>query len=432
MKKLTNAEKLSVRREHSPNAVLYWILMWVIRILNKTVNTSFTYRARPSEEKGPIVLVSNHASRMDYLFTAPVCYPKRLNYVVGYNEFYRFPANILLHIAQVIPKKNFTPDIHCIRSIHRIVQGGGNICLMPEGMSSITGMSQPVMPGTGKVLKNLGCPVYYTIVSGGYLTFTKHFTGTRKGRIDVTVDKMFSSEDLAALSPEQIEDRMNQLLAHDDYIWNETAAVEFAGEGRMAEKLDTLLYMCPKCGTMYDMSCKGNVLSCRHCGNAVELDAKYRLHPLGSSSVCPARVTDWALMERKRAAQDVAEEGFRYSEKVRLGVLPDYGSLKGADCTAVLCGEGELSLDSSALSFTGSLKGRKLEFRIPVLSLPTFGMCTDISRFYTFLDGQFLEFYPERNDALRWVHLVEEMHRFMGGKWQACPYRHQDSSIFLK
>ena len=59
-----------------------------------------------------------------------------------------------------------------------------------------------------------------------------------------------------------------------------------------------------------------------------------------------------------------------------------------------------------------------------MLSLPTFGMCTDISRFYTFLDGQFLEFYPERNDALRWVHLVEEMHRFRGGKWQACPYRH--------
>ncbi|MGN0190915.1 MAG: lysophospholipid acyltransferase family protein, partial [Candidatus Cryptobacteroides sp.] len=225
MKKLTNAEKLSVRREHSPNAILYRILMWVIRILNRSVNTSFTYKARPAEEKGPIVLVSNHASRMDYLFTAPVCYPKRLNYVVGYNEFYRFPANILLRIAQVIPKKNFTPDIHCIRSIHRVIQEDGNICLMPEGMSSITGMSQPVMPGTGKVLKSLGCPVYYTIVSGGYLTFTKHFIGKRKGRVEVTVDKMFSSEDLVALSPDQIEDRMNQLLAHDDYIWNEAAAV---------------------------------------------------------------------------------------------------------------------------------------------------------------------------------------------------------------
>ena len=351
MKRLTNAEKLSQRREHSPSAVLYWILMKVVAIINKSVNTSFIYKAHPAEEKGPIVLVSNHASRMDYLFTAPVCYPKRLNYVVGYNEFYRFPTNLLLRMAQVIPKKNFTPDVHCIRSIHRVVSEGGNICIMPEGMSSITGMAQPVMPGTGKLVKSLRCPVYYTKIAGGYLTFTKHFLDKRKGRIEVTVDKMFSPEDLALMSPEQIEDRMNELLAHDDYIWNESAQVLFEGDGHMAEKLDTLLYMCPKCGTMYDMNCEGNVMRCNHCGNTV-------------------------------------------------------------------------SLDASGLSFEGSLRDKTLSFSIPIQSLPTFGMCTDISRFYTFLEGKFLEFYPEGKDALRWMHLVEEMHRAHGGKWQNVSYRH--------
>ena len=32
-------------------------------------------------------------------------------------------------------------------------------------------------------------------------------------------------------------------------------------------------------------------LRSKHCGNAVELDTKYRLHPVGSDSVCPERVT---------------------------------------------------------------------------------------------------------------------------------------------
>lgn len=424
MGRLTIAEKLALRKEHTPSAVLYWILMWVIRILNKTVNTSFTFKARPSEEKGPVVLVSNHASRMDYLFTAPACYPKRLNYVVGYNEFFRFPSNILLRIAQVIPKKNFTPDVHCICSIRRVVRDGGSVCFMPEGMSSITGMCQPVMPGTGKLVKSLGVPVYYTIISGGYLTYTKHCLDRRKGRVEVTVDKMFSPQDLSSLSPEQIEDRMNKLLAHDDYIWNETAGVDFAGGGKMAEKLDTLLYMCPKCGAMYQMSCEGDVMRCKHCGNAVELDSKYRLHAVGSESVCPERVTDWTLMERRKASDDVAQEGFRFSERVKLGVLPKHKSLSGAENTAIICGEGTLSLDASGLGFSGSLKGERFDFKIPCQNLPTFGMCTDISRFYTFLNGEFLEFYPEGNDALRWMHLVEEMHRFRGGRWQACPYRH--------
>ena len=33
----------------------------------------------------------------------------------------------------------------------------------------------------------------------------------------------------------------------------------------------------------------------KHCGNAVELDTKYRLHPVGSDSVCPERVTALAF-----------------------------------------------------------------------------------------------------------------------------------------
>lgn len=31
---------------------------------------------------------SNHAARMDYVFCSPAVWPKRLNYVVGYNEFF--------------------------------------------------------------------------------------------------------------------------------------------------------------------------------------------------------------------------------------------------------------------------------------------------------------------------------------------------------
>lgn len=423
MSKASNSEKLSRRREHSPNPVLYWILMQVVRVLNRSVNTSFSFKARPGDEDGPIVLVSNHASRMDYLFTAPACYPKRLNYVVGYNEFYRFPTNILLKIAQVIPKKNFTPDVHCIRSVRRVVDEGGSICFMPEGMSSITGMCQPVMPGTGKLVKSLGCPVYYTKISGGYLTFTKHIIRQRTGRIEVVVDKMFSPKELAKLSEEQIEDRMNELLAHDDYIWNESAEVSFDGKGQMAEKLDTLLYLCPKCGKTYDMVCEGNTMRCRSCGNTVQLDECYRLSPVGDGSVSPARVSDWTLLERDRAASEVSAEGFSFSEKVRVGILPEHGNLSG-DSTAVICGDGTLSLDRSGLSFEGILENLPLKFRIPSTALPTFGMCTDISRFYTFVKGRFLEFYPEKGDALRWMHLVEEMHRAVGGKWQAVPYRH--------
>ena len=172
--KKTQQEKLQARQINPPNGLLYSGLMQIVKLLNRQIHTTFHFKADPRQDSGPYVIISNHASRVDYQFTGPACYPRKLNFVVGYNEFMRFPICLILKWAQAIPKKNFTPDLYCMRQMRRVIQQGGCLCLMPEGMSSITGMAQPVMIGTGKFLKMLGVPVYYTKVSGGYLTYTKH------------------------------------------------------------------------------------------------------------------------------------------------------------------------------------------------------------------------------------------------------------------
>ncbi len=421
---MTIDERIRRTDVKSPPGWLYRLLMQVTKLLNRGSNTHFTYRARPAEEPGSIVMIANHASRVDYQFTAPVCYPKKLNYVVGYNEFFRFPTSLLLPVMQVIPKKNFTPDTHAMRQILRVIHNGGNICLMPEGMSSITGMAQPVIPGGAKLIKKLGVPVYFSKISGGYLTYTKHCLDQRKGRIDVVVDRMFSAEQLREMSVEEIEDTMNRLLAHDDYMWNRKAHVRFDGKGQMAKHLDTLLYLCPKCGALYEMDCESNTMRCRRCGNTVELDEYYQLRPVGDS-VCPGLVTDWTIMERRRAAEEVRRPDFCHSGHVRVGVLPDHKPLTG-DETSLIRGEGTLTLDHGGLHFDGVLEDAPLRFTIASAQLPTYGMCTDISRFYTFLDGRFLEFYPDAGDVLLWDHLTEELHRYQGGKWQDTPYRHRE------
>ncbi len=420
--KLTIEEKILNRAIKTPPRWLYAILMKVTAVLNKLCNAHFTYNARPAEDPNPIVMIANHASRVDFQFTAPVCYPKMLNYVVGYNEFFRFPTNLFLPFMQVIPKKNFTPDAYTIRQVLRVAKAGGNICIMPEGMSSITGMAQPVIPGGGKLLKKLGRPVYYSKISGGYMTYTKHCLKKRKGRIEVTVDKMFTPEQLAAMTPEEIEDTMNRLLAHDDYIWNREKQISFKGKGKMAESLGDLLYMCPRCKALYQMESEGNTMRCRACGNTVELDECYNLRPVGDS-VCPELVTDWAIMERERAAQEVRKPDFTHSGHVRIGVLPEHKALKG-DATSIICGDGMLKLDHDGLHFDGTMNGKPFSFDMPSSQVPTYGMCTDITRFYTFVDGKFIEFYPDDNDVLLWDHLTEELHRSQGGKWQNTEHRH--------
>ena len=422
----TIAQKLARRQAKKPGFLYDILVKGVIPILSKSVSPTFTYKARPGEDKGPFVLISNHASRVDYLYTAPVCWPRRLNYVVGYNEFFLWPTCILLNGVNVIPKKNFTPDVHSIKQMIGIIRQGGCICIMPEGMSSITGMAQPVMPGGGALLKKLGVNVYYTKISGGYLANTKHYLKQRNGKTEVTVDQMFTPEELAALTPLEIEDRMNRLLAHDDYIWNKEKQFAYRDKGDgMAAELDTLLYLCPKCGAMHRMACEGDTMRCTACGNTISIDNRYNISAVGEGSVCPELVTDWTLLEREKAAADVRQPGFSYSGHVRIGRLPKYRKL-GLGQTSRLCGDGTLMLDAEGLHFDGQQDGEPLSFNIPTAQLPTFGMCTDISRFYTFVEGEFIEFFPDGRDALRWDHLVEEMHRFRGGRWQNTEYRHEE------
>lgn len=419
--KPTLQERLERKHTKKPPAIPYLLLINIWRLLfNRKLGITFTFKARPSKDKRPYILISNHSSRVDYLYTAPAVLPHRLNYVVGYNEFFRSHLYPIFALMQVIPKRNFTPDYHAAREIIRTIKAGGRVCLFPEGMNSISGGSQPCAIGSGKLLKYLGVTVYYTKIAGGYLTNTKHCLDTRPGRIEVVVDRMFTPEQLEQLSADEIQETLNHKLAHDDYLWNRDARAAFGGKVGRAKNLNNLLYLCPKCGGLYTLRAQGDEISCGSCGNGAHVNEYCDLIPFDDECVIPETVSHWYALERERAKQEVKASDFKFSERVRLGVLPKYKRLKNG-ATSVIAGEGTLSLSREGLVYEGTKNGEPFSFRLSTDAVPTFGMCTDISRFYTFYKSEFYEFYPERSDTMRWFHLTEEMHRANGGKWKYQP-----------
>jgi len=416
--KLSLQERLERRHVKRPPAIPYLLLINIWRLaLNKKLGIRFTYRVRPSKDKEPYILISNHASRVDYLYTAPAVLPHRLNYVVGYNEFFRSHLYPIFALMQVIPKRNFTPDTHAVREIIRVIRSGGRVCLFPEGMSSISGGAQPCAVGGGRLLKHLGVTVYYTKIAGGYMTNTKHCLDTRPGRVEVVVDKLFTPEQLEKQSAEEIQGILNRELAHDDYLWNRETRAAYNGKGEMAKNLHDLLYLCPKCGGLYTMRGEGDIIQCTACGNGARVDEHYDLIPLDETCVIPETISHWYALEREKAKAEVTAEDFAYSEPVKLGVLPKFKRLKSSE-TSLIAGEGKLTLSREGLTYAGTQDGKPFTFTLSTDAVPTFGMCTDISRFYTFYKSEFYEFYPERRDTMRWFHLTEELHRVCGGPWR--------------
>ncbi len=298
--------------------------------------------------------------------------------------------------------------------------------IMPEGMSSISGANQPCAVGSGQLLKYLGVPVLYTKISGGYLTSTKYCLDDRPGRVEVTVDLLLSAEELSRMSEEEIQQYLNEKLYHDDYEWNKTAKVRFKGKNEMAKNLHTLLFWCPKCKKMLTMKSEGNTIECTACGNKANLNEYYELTAQGEDSLIPSTPKVWFDMQRSEVRKMVGSDNFELKENVKIGTLPEYGFLK-KQATSEITGEGTLILNKSGLHFKGTKKGEVFEFDIAPKFLPTYGMCTDVSRFYTFVEGQFIEFYPEKASAELWMMATEENHRLNGGAWQDCYLKNEDA-----
>ena len=416
--KKTLAQKLHSRKIHQPPKLIYLLLAQIWKLLfYKKLGMSVEYKVDPRQEKGSYIVVGNHASRMDYIYSGIPFLPHRMNYVAGYNEFFRSHLALVFRLLQVIPKKNFTPDVYTIKEVSRVIKSGGRVCIFPEGMSSISGGNQPVALGSAKFLKHFGVPVYVCKIQGGYLTNTKYCLDERYGKVNVIIDKLFEPEDLKALSLDEITDRLHEAIRHDDYQWNKTARVAFDGKGRMAHNMQDLLYRCPKCGAEFTMVGEGDVIRCESCGNGARLNEYYDLLPLSDDCILPETPKAWFDMERAAAREAVRQDGFVLSEKVKLGMLPRYKYLTNND-TSNIVGEGILTLDETGLTYEGSCEGQTVRLHQNIQSLPTYGMCTDVSRIYTFIDGEFYEFYPENRTVGKWLHCTEEMHRFKGGKWQ--------------
>ncbi len=416
--KPTVAQKIHSRKIKTPPAFIYRVLGGIWKMLfTKKYGVEVEFKTDFRKEKGSYILVSNHASRADYIFTGVPLLPNTYNYVAGYNEFHRSHLSLVFKFLNVIPKKNFTPDIYTIKEVSRVLKSGGRVVIFPEGMSSISGANQPVALGTGKFIKHFNLPVYYAVIKGGYLTCPKYNLKDRYGKVKVVFDKMFTPEELNELSPEQIEDRMNELLYHDDYKWNKQEKIAYKNDGNIAEDLHDLLYWCPKCGKEFTMVGEGNTIRCTACGNGATLDDTYAMTPFNDTCVIPETQTQWFNMERERIKKAVEDENFELCEEVELGCLPDYQMLKDLK-TSEIVGKGKIRLNRQGFTYEGTRNGEKFSFHLTPAELPTYGMCTDVSRFYTFYKGEFMEFYPKTRCVEKWFMATEEIHRVTGGKWQ--------------
>ena len=421
--KETLQEKLARRKYKIPNKFVYFVLnKGIVKpFLAPKFHPTYHIIDNINDYKGPCFLIYNHQSRMDYIYITQATYPRPLNFVVGYNEFFRSHLQFIFKLIHNIPKKNFNSDVASIRAMNQIIKQNGVVCIAPEGMSSITGHNQPIALGTGKLLKHYHIPVYMVKLKGAFLSNTKVCLDERYGKVDVTLQRLFDEEQLRNLSVEDIENKINEELWQDDYEWNKKERIRFDMKGNGCSHLHDLCYHCFRCNKDFTMFGEKDKIVCKECGNGATLNEYYDLIPFDDTCVIPESISKWVDEERRLVYHEIQDENFEFKEEVKIGKIPEDHYLKN-QATSEICGEGILTINHEGFFYKGTKDNQEFEFKIDYNHLPTLGMPIDVTFFSIYHDGKYYDIFPKNAVVGKILLIVEEMHRLHINAWKNFPW----------
>lgn len=422
--KPTLQQKLKQRKFHQPRravTLIYYVLSKLF-ILNK-YKPHITIEDDINDCKGACFLVWNHLSRLDHSYLIDAAYPRRISIVAGYPEFFRSHLHTVFKLNQILPKKNYTQDIPGMKAMQSILNQGGCVAFSPEGMSSIYGTNQPVVPGSGHYLKHYGYPVYFMEMRGQYLTNTKVCLDERIGRTEATMKLLFTPEDLERMSDQEVEDELNRVFRHNDYLWGKEKHIKWTKMDNACDRLSDICYKCPKCGAEIQMEIKGNTMWCKACGNGVKVNEYYDFEPLHEGDVFPETPAAWYRMERADVIKAIrADKNYSYTVPVTVGYQPPYRYVKDKMKTTAPCGKGDITFDHTGIHFTGEKLGQPFKFDLSyeIIYSLVIERATDI--FGLYVGGEWYEFTPEEPVVGKLILITEEMHRLHYNIWKNFPW----------
>ncbi len=402
--------ELATRKYKTTSPFIYWAYHKLAKLVYRKCNMHFEIIDDVNDCDGPCVVIFNHLSRLDHIYVMLATYPKRINMLAGYNEFFRSHLHTVFKLNNVLPKKNYCNDITGMKAMMSIIKQGGSITFAPEGLASNDGTNKPIVPGTGHLLKKLNVPVYFCELRGQYLQNTKHCLDERHGKTCAKLSLLFSTEELKELSSVEIDDKINNSFRHDEYAWQKEQHVKWESYGRICHRLEDVLYRCPRCGKEFEMYGHENVIECKACGNGATVDDYYDFHKFNDDCVIPDLFTDWITEERMAIIREIRNDpDFSFKENVKIGILPNDRYLKKLK-TSVIVSEGVFTVDHDGVHYRGK-NDDSHDFDLTYNEIYTVITEVDSSFFNFYVKGEYHDVFPERKSSIKISMLIEEMHR---------------------
>ena len=345
-----------------PNILCYRFAQAVTWLAAKLIFKRKILRNEIKGKKGPFLVLANHQCAYDFVNLMSAA-RRPMSFVISRSFYNSLPLKGFLKTLGVIPKQQFQTSAKDLKQIKAVVDAGEPVVIYPAGLMSEDGLPTPTPTATYKLLKWLDTDVYVARSSGTYFVMPKWTTGFRPGRTHLDVYKLFSKEELQALSMEQIRRKTAQALDFDAYKEQEELLVKYK-KGSCVEGLENVLYMCPNCGREFTIRVRdGHTLYCTECGFAQKSDEYAFLHNESGKGAQLRYVSDWSkliyatLKEKISRGQDTL-----LSAKTKFHMI-DPKKNKFAEV-----GTGTVTLDPDAFLIEGVIHGKETSLSAPIAS----------------------------------------------------------------
>lgn len=314
--------------------------------------------------KGPYVLIANHESALDFInLISAVRRP--MSFVISYSFFNTLPIKGYLEKLGMIPKQQFQTTANDLKRMKAVVDAGEPVAIYPAGLMCEDGLSTPIPSATFKFLKWMDVDVYVAKSVGTYFVKPKWGKGLRPGRTYLDIYRLFTKEDLRALTIDQVKSITASELEFDAYREQEKAMSRYLGGSNIAG-LENVLYRCPDCGEEFTIGLKDrHTLSCSNCGYEAVAD-RYGFFHCGGAKNPMRYVSDWSrwILEQERR---------KHAGGLQTPVSCDT-SIHMIDFEKNAfreVGRGTLTVSTDGLCLEGAIGGEPVTVRIPADSMPT-------------------------------------------------------------
>ena len=234
----------------------------------------FGYKYKKAKGLPPnYIVLSNHVTDYDPILVGlsfqPQMYYVASEHITRWGWLYK----VLNFVFEPIIRYKATVAASTVMDILRKVRKGKNVCIFAEGVRTWDGVTAPVVPATAQLVKSARCGLVTYRIEGGYFASPNWASSanTRRGRLYGAPVGIYTKEDLAKMSVEEIDEIIKRDLHEDAYARQKVEMHRYRSKKR-AEGMESLIFLCPKCRAHGALTSAKDTVTCSACGNSFTYD----------------------------------------------------------------------------------------------------------------------------------------------------------------